>query len=78
MLHHVGNICLPDGRKFSIVTDRYSYEVVRFVVRTTSGQARTVFGCRDVADAFRTAKHLARKWKAPLPDTKLWKLEYID
>ena len=74
----VAHIVLPDGRQFDISTDRYSYDVKNFVVRTTSGQRREVFGCRDAGDAFRTAKHLARKWKAPLPDPKLWKLVWID
>jgi hypothetical protein len=75
---HVANIVLPDNRTFKIVTNAYSYDVSGFIVRTTSGQPRAVFGCRDALDAFRVAKSLARKWKSPLPDTKLWKLQYID
>jgi hypothetical protein len=78
MKRHVGNIVLPNGKKYPIMTDSYSYSVDGFVVRTTSGQRRDVFGCYDVAAAYRYAKSLARKWNAPLPDTKTWKLEYID
>lgn len=74
----VAHIALPDGRQFDISTDRYSYEVKGFNIRTKSGQLRTVFGCRNAEDAFRTAKHLARKWHAPLPDPKLWKLIWAD
>ena len=73
----VAHIVLPNGRQYPVTTDNYSYDVQGLVVRTTSGQRRDVFGCYDAQAAFRHAKSLARKWNAPLPDPKLWKLVYV-